>query len=359
MRHPSRSFFDAASPAAWLWAVITGVGALFTLPLLVHSGADGGEYSFLLITISLFSLFPVFLLFRWLGAFVATPHGSYGATFLWGLFGASTHARIATAGLAERLSSWIDPAWIPTLVPPLLEEPSKLTGVALVMWGARGRVHSLFDGLLLGAFAGLGFEIAENFAYHLHWLHDAAGDLTAGADVLALRSLNTLVGGHVIYTAIAGAGFAYLLTAHEHGRLRRLLAAAGCLALALALHAFWNSPLLVAELPGSSYILRGLPGLLALLTVVAWAGRRETAHLAAVARSLPEGTIRADEVAALVHPFARLRGAVSRALLPSADADRAVLVRNAQLAAARAKRLGYAPPVIAARVRAVTAARSS
>ena len=56
-------------------------------------------------------------------------------------------------------------SWGPPLTAPFVEESSKYIGLILLFLLARNHVRSAYDGLLLGAFTGLGFQVFENFQY--------------------------------------------------------------------------------------------------------------------------------------------------------------------------------------------------
>lgn len=55
--------------------------------------------------------------------------------------------------------------WGPALTAPVVEESAKYVGLALLALLARNHVRSAYDGFLLGAFVGLGFQVFENVLY--------------------------------------------------------------------------------------------------------------------------------------------------------------------------------------------------
>ena len=87
-----------------------------------------------------------------MGATVAVMTSLFGSRALHGL--------LATANgpaWAER--------WSPVLAAPVVEEVVKAAGVVLVVAIAWGRVHGVLDGIVLGAFCGVGFQIVEGYAF--------------------------------------------------------------------------------------------------------------------------------------------------------------------------------------------------
>jgi hypothetical protein len=121
-----------------------------------------------------------------------------------------------------------------------------------------------------------------------------------------------------LYTAIAGVGFAYVVTHRGDAPfVRRLLVAGGLLLTAIAAHFFWNSPWFWSELPTlAATTIKGLPFLLFLALAVRFARRREHRWLGiALEREVGQPGLDAAELRTLLDPRSRrrLRKAVRKA----------------------------------------------
>jgi RsiW-degrading membrane proteinase PrsW (M82 family) len=287
---------DPTSPAQWTAALLIGAAAILllynTLPVALAYPRAGTT------ALALFSLFavPFWIMRRRLAAWLALPTAALALGLAWGatvavmtsLFGSrALHGLLATAwgpAWAER--------WAPVLAAPVVEEVVKAAGVVLVVAIAWGRVHGVLDGIVLGAFCGVGFQIVEGYAFAMSsTVLNRAGDVVEPVvAVFVVRGVLAGLWSHAIFTAIAGAGVAYAVTRRTR---RSVWVAAGSLAAVIALHALWNSPLLRDGLGlGAPAVLagvmvKGLPAVLIVWWLVRWAKREEPP----VMRSLEAGTV--------------------------------------------------------------------
>jgi protease PrsW len=92
--------------------------------------------------------------------------------FLWGAFGATwVLAGPANTALRSLYAKWFGQAfaldWGASLAVPVTEEWGKGVGLALLMVLAPRVVRTPFDGFVLGAFIGLGFQFFEDVSYVL------------------------------------------------------------------------------------------------------------------------------------------------------------------------------------------------
>ncbi len=121
-------------------------------------------------------------------------------------------------------------------VGPFAEEALKGLGVLLLLLLRPDAVRGVRDGALLGAMAGLGFEVVEN----RHYLMLAA--IQAGSAGL-LRGLwvRGVLGGlkHALFTAITGAGLGWARLAPA-GR-ERVFVPLAAFAAAVVQHGVWNA----------------------------------------------------------------------------------------------------------------------
>jgi protease PrsW len=118
-----------------------------------------------------------------------------------------------------------------------IEEGSKLL-VPLAVLVLFPRYRTRADGLLIGVAVGAGFAALETMGYAFTTLVQSRGSVTDTVDVLLLRGLMSPA-GHMAWTGIAAAA---LFAAVESGWAARKAAGfVGAAALAVTLHALWDS----------------------------------------------------------------------------------------------------------------------
>jgi RsiW-degrading membrane proteinase PrsW (M82 family) len=160
---------------------------------------------------------------------------------LWGAGAAIGYALLANIAIYEYLADRADaPRW--SLFAPLTEEPMKNLGIVVVLLLAATRPRTALDGLVVGSFVGLGFEIVENVVQSLNNAlaspPDQWGSLATDVIHEVLRSSWT---GHIVITGIAGFGIAYAMTAQHRSAVRRWAVGGALVLLALGAHLLWNS----------------------------------------------------------------------------------------------------------------------
>ncbi|MEV6971715.1 PrsW family intramembrane metalloprotease [Hamadaea sp. NPDC051192] len=167
------------------------------------------------------------------------------AGFLWGGF-AATWA-IALSGNSALLDLYgkvfgqtFQQDFGAGLTAPIFEEFGKAAGVLLLMFIAPRVVRTAYDGFILGAFCGLGFEIIEDISYGLNAGAEQFGSdqLSTALHVVALRLLTGFT-SHILYSAIAGAGVVYLVG--TVAQRRRIGLGAGLVLTAMVLHGLWDA----------------------------------------------------------------------------------------------------------------------
>lgn len=356
------TFFSIKSPAFWVWFVFCAFGVFHNAPLITLSISDGGIYGAGALLFAGLIVFPITMFLRWLDVLDQEPMQNVLAALIWGGLAATAAAAFANDALVSLLGNVVseDSGWQAAVIAPATEEILKVLVVVLLIVGARKDIHGIMDGVIYGAFAGLGFEVVENLLYYFNWLQagiEQGAGPTSGLDVLAARTYFALTGSHVAWTALVGAVVLYAAHYTREPLLRRVGVLCGGLLAAGVLHASWNSPLL-EELPDTLYILRGLPTLLTFLFLLGWTASHENELLIKVTKTLPKGLISNKEGQDLVGPLQRLRQAASRMRMPEKQRKQAIGLRNAQLALVRAVILDYPKSVVAARIRAVKASRT-
>lgn len=211
--------------AGWAGASIAQTPALAAVSAILF-GAFGALVAWLLNKIHYF--WPV-------------QRGTKVLAALWGATAAAGYALLANIAIYESLANRQDaPAW--ALFAPFTEEPMKNIGIVAVLLLSATRPRTALDGLVVGSFVGLGFEIVENVLQSINNALASPPDQWASltTDVLheVLRSSWT---GHIVISGIAGFGIAYAMTAPRHPAAGRWAVAAALVLLALGAHLLWNS----------------------------------------------------------------------------------------------------------------------
>jgi hypothetical protein len=128
---------------------------------------------------------------------------------------------------------------------------------------AQRHVRTAFDGFILGAFIGLGFQIVEDITYAMTSAGTQFGANQIGASVgtIILRML-TGVAAHILYSAIFCAGVIYLVG--RPAEPRKVGRGLVLVAIPMLLHGTWDS---VAAIAGQNALM--LIGLLIGTIIVA------------------------------------------------------------------------------------------
>lgn len=217
----------------WAWvAVLVGGIALFEivrrvlittqnpnlLPSLILLGATVAPAAFV-----------TFVLGRRL-AYDISSGAIIAVAFLGGMVG------VVTAGLLE-YDTLRDLRVLPMVAVGLIEESAKLIAPLVVLLVVR-RYRRVADGLLVGVAAGAGFAALETMGYGFVTLIQSKGDVAAVQDVLLLRGLLSPA-AHMAWTGLTATALWYAADRHWHGSA--VLRFLGVFALAVALHATWDS----------------------------------------------------------------------------------------------------------------------
>jgi RsiW-degrading membrane proteinase PrsW (M82 family) len=230
------------------------------------------------------------------------------AAFVWGGFGATwTFALSGNTALISLYSKLIGQNfsldWGAGLSAPIFEELSKGAGVLLLMFIAPRVIRTAYDGFIIGAFAGLGFEILEDIFYALNSAPEEFGShqLETSLNTVALRLL-TGFSAHILYSAIFGAGLVYLVgTVAQRRRIGRGLA---FVLTAMVLHGLWDSTSAIANGNGK-VVLALIVGitLLAFAAVITvfnlTVGPERATMRAVMAPEVDSGVLTPDELDAL------------------------------------------------------------
>lgn len=238
-------FYQPRNLAFWGYLLLVTLGVFLFAEVIASQYPAFGQA----ITLAVTLLIPYSALFWWftqrIDRYAKLPAKLMVAAFVWGGF-AATWAMAATANDAARSlyaklfgQTWAL-NWGAGLTAPFTEELAKGAGLLLLITLAPRVIRTAFDGFILGAFIGLGFQILEDVSYAT----TAAGS-RFGADQIQLSLVTvwfrmfTGVAAHILYSAIFCAGLVYLLG--RPGEPRRLGRGLLLIAIPVVLHGVWNS----------------------------------------------------------------------------------------------------------------------
>jgi RsiW-degrading membrane proteinase PrsW (M82 family) len=214
--------------------------------------------------------------FFWLDRWEPEPSRLLLLAFLWG----ATVAVVVSLVLELASSDVLGSGFVLVVGAPVIEEAAKGAFLVVMLTGARRReFDGVVDGLVYAGFTAVGFAFIEDIGY----IAQGFGQGTeVGAATVVLR-LVLAPFAHPLFTAMTGIGVG-LAVSHPSGTNRWAAPVLGY-ALAVGLHALWNSSLTF-----------GFAGYLAVyfvvmvpifLATVLWASRQRRRERDIVARQLP------------------------------------------------------------------------
>ena len=288
-------FWQPRRAAFWLLMLLLANGLYYTGGLFFH--AFRVVPATVLLGLLAWGLYAAAFIacFRALDLLEQHPPEAFVLAFAWGGLGAVYLAAPANAAILSLAAKLVSPefagAWGAALAGPATEELAKLVGVLLLVLVARNQFATPLSVLIVGAMAGLAFQVVENLTYSVSaaYRFPLESQVRPVLDNLYVRGVLAGLWTHAAYTTIASAGIAWYLY-HPQRRLAvRVAVALLCLGLACAMHFVWNSPLLQDSfdgLPGGLVLLlcaKGLPVLVAALLFWRVALREEGHYLHALA----------------------------------------------------------------------------
>ncbi|MFC8047797.1 PrsW family intramembrane metalloprotease [Nocardia sp. NPDC057353] len=238
-------FAQPRNLAFWVYVVLVAIGAVsFTR----YVGGQAPAYGEALIVATvLFALYCA--LFWWFTQRIDRyAHQSWKLivlAFVWGAFAAPwAMAANANTPMLEIWGKLFGQAWAADwgagLTAPFTEEISKGLGLLLLIAIAPRLVRTAFDGFVLGAFIGLGFQILEDIQYALTSSAAQFGANPVGNAMFTIVMRMTMgVAAHILYSAVFCAGLVYLLGRPAEPRRRGLGLA--LMATAMLLHGIWDN----------------------------------------------------------------------------------------------------------------------
>ncbi|MFI5428271.1 PrsW family intramembrane metalloprotease [Aeromicrobium sp. UC242_57] len=195
--------------------------------------------------------------------------GGIGATWAMALPGNAALMDLYTKTFGQAWAS----DWKAGLTAPLVEETAKGVVFVLLLGLASGVIRTVYDGLIVGAFIGLGFQVLEDMLYGQNsaYQHFGVDQVGSVLQTFVLRSA-TGIASHGMYTAIFAAGIIYLVgTSAQPRRVGRgLMLIVG----AMVVHGAWDSMPALADGNGFGVaaLMLGITvaSILILLTALRW-----------------------------------------------------------------------------------------
>src|SRR5262249_34916341 len=257
--------------AFWVYCalVVAGAYVLFgqvSIAAAAYSGAlVSGIVAFGLLAIA-------YLWFiRYEDRYTTVPPRLAGAGFVWGFVAATgAFALLANGDVIDLYAKTFGASfafdWGPALAAPIDEELAKGAGVLLLLTLAPRLIRSPFDGLILGAFIGLGFQISEDISYAWIGAANSFNDVGAAWSTIIVRTLASIP-SHWMYTAIFGAGLVWFIGRPDVPARRWL--GAGLMLTAMLMHGLWDAS---AAIGGAGMFGWIVPAVVAgvLITVFVW-----------------------------------------------------------------------------------------
>jgi RsiW-degrading membrane proteinase PrsW (M82 family) len=214
-------------------------------------------------------LVPWFLLLRHHNRFTSQPAGLLATAFVWG--GIAAPFWIALPANGALLEIWAKVGgtsfaadWAAGLTAPLNEEFGKALGLVLLIGLAPRLVRSAYDGFVIGAFTGLGFQVFEDVLYVYNGAAQTFGANQVGTTVqmFLIRGAAGIV-SHALFSAIFCAGLLWALgrTPGERNVPRGVLT----MLTAMVFHFAWDD---MTGLSGGGFFAAVLPLLIAVVELV-------------------------------------------------------------------------------------------
>jgi protease PrsW len=265
-----------------------------------------------------------------------TVPGKLAATgFVWGAVGAiGAFALLGNDAVMSLYSKAFGASfafdWGAALTAPINEELAKGAGVLLLLVLAPRFIRSPFDGLILGAFIGLGFQISEDISYAWIGAANSFGDLGATWQTIIARTLASIP-SHWMYTGVFGAGLIWFIGRPDVPARKAL--GAGLMLTAMLMHGLWDASAAIA----GDNVISIVPGIVAfvLISTFVWVYQNSEGIEREWMRELMEpevelGVITADELGALAGTRSTLKTYVGSQ--PSRRTAKRVLAAETDLA---------------------------
>ena len=267
-------FFQPHNLAFWVYCLlfVVGVGVLSSQVSIAAAAYSGALVSGIVV----FGLLAVaYLWFIHYGdRYTTVPRKLAAAGFVWGAVAAVGAFALfandaATSMYTKAFGASFAFDWGAALAAPINEELAKGAGILLLLTLSPQLIRSPFDGLILGAFVGLGFQISEDISYAWIGAANSFGDIGAAWGTIVARTLSS-ISSHWMYSGVFGAGLIWFIGRPDVPPRKGL--GAGLMLTAMCLHGLWNAS---AAIGGDSVFAWIVPAIVAgaLISVFIWVYR--------------------------------------------------------------------------------------
>ena len=133
-------------------------------------------------------------------------------------------------------------SWAAAFTAPFVEETAKGLGIVVVVLLARSHVRNTYDGFVIGAFVGLGFQVFEDWLYTVQAAEAAFGanQVQTTLALFGARGGFAALASHAAYSALVGAGIGWWIQNRGRGLGVQLPRAALFIGLAFFIHGLWD-----------------------------------------------------------------------------------------------------------------------
>ncbi|MDV8075229.1 PrsW family intramembrane metalloprotease [Rhodococcus sp. IEGM 1370] len=210
-------FLQPHNLSFWVYVLLTGIGAFQAWSFFAPTTgfyADGFAVAAVLCGLCGLAWFAWF---RHIDRWERQPGRLILAALLWGAvastFGFALTANNAMLSIYTKLfgQEWTAD-WAAGATAPFTEEAAKLCGFVLLMGLAPRLIRTANDGLIVGAFIGLGFAIFEDFQYAANSTARAFGtDPVGNAVHMSLTRIAFSFVSHPLFSALVCAGVIYII----------------------------------------------------------------------------------------------------------------------------------------------------
>ncbi|MFC4944065.1 PrsW family intramembrane metalloprotease [Pseudonocardia sp. GCM10023141] len=283
------------------WVLLWGLaaGAIHMIQYLVPAGQYGVALGSGILLFGIYTV-PWLLLLHYHNRYTSIPGRPLVLAFIWSFVAGTFWMGLqGNPAILSLYSKAFGPAfgqnWAAGLTAPFTEEIIKATALVLVVGLAPRLVNSAYDGLIIGAYSGLGLQIAEDIIYVVNGAAGSHGtnQISAAVSTLTNRGFVGLF-QHVLFSAVYCAGLGWLLGRDSRHRVRGAL-----LILAVTvLHSCWDNAVALGTLLAGplgplvlDWLLLPIIGLLLLWATFRLAAPREQAWMRDILGPEVEGGI--------------------------------------------------------------------
>jgi protease PrsW len=251
--------------AFWVYCLLVAAGVfVISGQLSIAAAAYSGALTSGIIAFGLLAVAYLWFI-HYEDRYTTVPGKLAAAGFVWGGVGAiGAFALLGNDAVMSLYSKTFGASfafdWGAALTAPINEELAKGAGVLLLLVLAPRLIRSPFDGLILGAFIGLGFQISEDISYAWIGAANSFGDIGAAWQTIIARTLASIP-SHWMYTGIFGAGLIWFIGRPDVPARRGL--GAGLMLAAMVMHGLWDASAAIA----GDNVISIVPGIVALVLI--------------------------------------------------------------------------------------------